>query len=139
MHRVFWTAYVSTLCSTTLMNYLGLSLAVQSGGGEPLQAPVPRLIQLLLVVYIYDDLQDTFKHLPSMPAHIPVQIHNARKALQLVDTGTLAVSCLLSVCVKLSGHTSALQSLGLELNVKKHVKNTAHIGIAYSTGQHGTA
>lgn len=70
-------------------DFPGPSLAVQSGGGE-LQTPALRLIELLLVVYIYNDLQDTFKHLPGMPAHIHVQIHNARKALQLVDTGTVA-------------------------------------------------
>ena len=91
-------------------DFPGLVLAVQSGGGE-LQAPALRLIELLLVVYIYDDLQDTFKHLPGMPAHIHVQIHNARKALQLVDTGTVAVTCCYN-CVKLSEHTSALQSSG---------------------------
>ncbi|KAL3156302.1 hypothetical protein ABBQ32_012570 [Trebouxia sp. C0010 RCD-2024] len=58
----------------------------ESGTGGA-QAPAIRLISLLLVVYIYDDLQDTFKQLPGMPAHIPLQIHNARKALQLVDEG----------------------------------------------------
>lgn len=96
-------------------DFSGLSLAVQSGGAE-LQAPALRLIELLLVVYIYDDLQDTFKHLPGMPAHVHVQIHNAKKALQLVDTGTVAVSCWhlpIYKCVKLSGHTSALQRLEL--------------------------
>lgn len=82
---------------------LDSSTAVQSGNGET-QAPAIRLISLLLVVYIYDDLQDTFKQLPGMPAHIPLQIHNARKALQLVDEGMVCSACIcwgtpcLSVC-----------------------------------------
>lgn len=84
-------------CSTMFVNYPKFLLAVQSGGVE-LQAPALRLIVLLLVVYTYDDLQDTFKHLPGMPAHIPVQIHNANKALQLVDKGTVAVSCRHLAC-----------------------------------------
>lgn len=56
------------------------------GGGE-LKTKNLRLIKLLLVVYVYDAAQGTFKQVPSMPAHMPLQIHNAMKALQLINEG----------------------------------------------------
>lgn len=43
---------------------------------------------MLLVVYVYDAVQDTFKEVPGMPAHMPLQIHNAMKALQLINQGS---------------------------------------------------
>ena len=58
----------------------------QGGGGE-LKTKNLRLIKLLLVVYVYDAAQGTFKQVPSMPAHMPLQIHNAMKALQLINEG----------------------------------------------------
>ena len=61
--------------------------AVQVRADEQ-KAPTCRLINLLLSVYIYDDVQDTFKQLPGMPAHLHMQIHNATKALELFDKGT---------------------------------------------------
>lgn len=49
------------------------------GADDELKAPTACLITLLLVVYIYDEADDTFKQLPGMPAHIPLQIHNAKR------------------------------------------------------------
>lgn len=44
---------------------------------------------MLLVVYVYDAVQDTFKQVPGMPPHMPLQIHNAMKALQLINEGSV--------------------------------------------------
>ncbi|DBA77564.1 TPA: hypothetical protein ACH3X1_009370 [Trebouxia sp. C0004] len=57
------------------------------GGSDELKAAALRKIKVLLVVYVYDAVQDTFKQLPGMPAHMPLQIHNAVKALQLINEG----------------------------------------------------
>lgn len=66
----------------------------QGGSGE-LKAPTLRLIKLLLVVHIYDAEQDTFKPLQGMPAHLPLQIHNATRALQSIAEGR--VLCVVAV------------------------------------------
>jgi len=63
---------------------------VQSGSGD-FNAPTTRVISLLLVVYVYDASQNTFKQLPDMPANLPVQIYNARKALHLIEEGGRAI------------------------------------------------
>ena len=68
---------------------------MQGGSGER-NAPTLRLIKLLLVVYVYDAEQDTFKPLPGMPAHLPLQIHNATRALQSIAEGR--VPCVVAVC-----------------------------------------
>ena len=49
--------------------------------------PSVRLMTLLLVVYVYDMDQDTFVQLPDMPESLPVQLWNAKKALQSIDEG----------------------------------------------------
>ena len=59
---------------------------MQGGSGE-LKVPTLRTIKLLLVVYVYDAEHDTFKQLPGMPPHMPLQIHNAAKALDFIDKG----------------------------------------------------
>lgn len=61
---------------------------MQGGSGE-LRAAALRKIKVLLVVYVYDAVQDTFKQVPGMPAHMPLQIHNAMKALQLINEGSV--------------------------------------------------
>ena len=62
--------------------------AVQQTNGEPnLDVQVQRAIRLLLVWYVYNAESDTFMPLMNMPADICVQIHNARKALDLIDAG----------------------------------------------------
>ena len=48
---------------------------------------------MLLVVYVYDAAQDTFKQVPGMPAHMPLQIHNAMKALELIYEGIILFQC----------------------------------------------
>ena len=49
--------------------------------------PALHLISLLLVVYIYDAAEDNFKVVPGMPAGASTQMHNAQKALQLIELG----------------------------------------------------
>ena len=49
--------------------------------------PLQRALTVLLVVYVYDTAAGTFKPLPDMPRDLPLQIHNARQALQLIDKG----------------------------------------------------
>ena len=46
-----------------------------------------RALTVLLVVYVYDTSAGTFKPLPDMPRDLPLQIHNARQALQLIEKG----------------------------------------------------
>lgn len=46
-----------------------------------------RTITVLLVVYVFDFMADTYKPRPDMPKDLPLQIYNARKALQLIDRG----------------------------------------------------
>jgi len=46
-----------------------------------------RVITVLLVVYVYDASADSFQALLDMPHDLPLQIHNARQALQLIDQG----------------------------------------------------
>lgn len=64
------------------------TIGTQGGSGE-LRTKSLRLIKLLLVVYVYDAAHDTFRQVPSMPVHMPLQIHNAMKALQLINEGKL--------------------------------------------------
>jgi len=54
-----------------------------------------RSVQLLLMLYIYDPVADTFVPLPDMPAELPLQIHNAVHALQTIDAGKPDLSQLL--------------------------------------------
>ncbi len=63
---------------------------MQGGSGE---TAALRKIKVLLVVYVYDAVQDTFKQVPGMPAHMPLQIHNAVKALQLINEGGTLFEC----------------------------------------------
>jgi len=58
-----------------------------------LKAAALRKIKVLLVVYVYDAVQDTFKQVPGMPAHMPLQIQNAMKALQLINEGSTLSTC----------------------------------------------
>ncbi len=58
-----------------------------------MKAAAIRKIQVLLVVYVYDAVQDTFKQVPGMPAHMPLQIHHAMKALQLINEGSILFEC----------------------------------------------
>ena len=46
-----------------------------------------RVLTVLLVVYVDDASADNFTALPDMPRDLPLQIHNARQALQLIDKG----------------------------------------------------
>ncbi|KAL0028992.1 hypothetical protein WJX77_010388 [Trebouxia sp. C0004] len=74
-----FTGYTSVWWAQVLYTVLG--------GSDELKAAALRKIKVLLVVYVYDAVQDTFKQLPGMPAHMPLQIHNAVKALQLINEG----------------------------------------------------
>lgn len=76
----------------TCMSCQNLQPIVQGGSGEPKAASL-RKIKVLLVVYVYDAVQDTFKQVPGMPAHLPLQIHNAMKALQLINKGSVLFDC----------------------------------------------
>ena len=67
---------------------------LQSGSGD-FNAPTIQLIKLLLIMYVYDTHQSNFIQLPDMPASLPVQIYNARKALQLIDQGAVGNCCFL--------------------------------------------
>ena len=65
------------------------------GASSDHRPPSMRLMTLLLVVYVYDMDQDTFTQLPDMPESLPVQLWNAKKALQSIDQGALnACACL---------------------------------------------
>ena len=68
---------------------------IQGGSGQLEASPI-RKIKVLLVVYVYDTVQDTFKQVPGIPAHIPLQIHNAMKALQMINEGSACIVCMLS-------------------------------------------
>lgn len=59
---------------------------MQAGSGN-YRPPLLRLITLLLVVYVYDIDLDTFKQLPDMPPSLPVQLWNAKQALQSIEEG----------------------------------------------------
>jgi len=75
-------------CSNIRPWYRSEMCAVQQTKDEPnLDVKVHRAIRLLLVWYVYNAESDTFMPLMDMPADICVQIHNARKALDLIDTG----------------------------------------------------
>ena len=74
---------------------------------EEYRPPSLRLITLLLVVYVYDIDQDTFKQLPDMPPSLPVQLWNAKKALQSIEQGGLASDCCSDHSLPIiSGHES---------------------------------
>ena len=65
----------------------GTQYLVAQGRSAELNSLPLRVITLLLVAYVYDAVLDTFQQLPGMPAHIPLQIHNATRALQLIEEG----------------------------------------------------
>jgi len=46
---------------------------------------IQRVLTVLLVVYVYDSAAETFQPLPDMPRDLPLQIHNARQALELIE------------------------------------------------------
>ena len=48
---------------------------------------VVQLIHILLVVYVYDAGNNTFRMLPDMPVGIPVKVHNAKLALRSIAEG----------------------------------------------------
>ena len=56
-----------------------------------------RTITVLLVVYVFDFMADTYKPRPDMPKDLPLQLYNARKALQLIDQGD-KLSMLCAFC-----------------------------------------
>ena len=60
---------------------------LQTTNKQDVDKQLQRILTLLLVVYVYDATADTFRPLPDMPRDLPMQIHNARQALQLIDTG----------------------------------------------------
>ena len=78
------TGCLSFCCASAM-----LPCMLQSGSGD-FRTPTVRVVHLLLVVYVYDLHLDTFKKLPDMPANLPVQIHNACKALRVIEQGTCA-------------------------------------------------
>lgn len=59
---------------------------VQSGSGD-FTAPTVRLIKVLLIGYVYDGHDNTFRQLPDMPLNLPMQIWNAKKALRMIGEG----------------------------------------------------
>ena len=48
---------------------------------------VQKTITVLLVVHVFDFTTDTFRLRLDMPRDLPLQIHNARKALRLIENG----------------------------------------------------
>lgn len=58
----------------------------QDGGAEP-DASTLRFITVLLVAYVYNAAHDTFAQLPGMPTNLPLQLHNAKTALQFIEEG----------------------------------------------------
>lgn len=54
---------------------------------------VQKTITILLVMHVFDCVADTFRPRLGMPKELPLQIHNARKALQLVEDGKKFFSC----------------------------------------------
>lgn len=57
------------------------------------QAPIVQLIHILLVVYVYDAGNNTFRMLPDMPTGIPVKVHNAKLALHAIAEGQHFLCC----------------------------------------------
>ena len=54
---------------------------------DSLPAPTMHVICLLLVVYVHDAAEDTFKKLSDLPPDFPTRLHNALKALQQIEQG----------------------------------------------------
>ena len=48
---------------------------------------VQKTITVFLVVHVFDFTTDKFRPRLDMPRDLPLQIHNARKALQLIENG----------------------------------------------------
>lgn len=104
---------------------------VQGGNGE-LKAAALRKIKVLLVVYVYDAVQDTFKQVPGMPAHVPLQIHNAMKALQLINEGSILFDC--STACAIAGNLACFMA-ALPMTVKLQAMLLAVADFA--AGEHG--
>lgn len=69
---------------------------------------VQRTITVLLVVYVFDCMADTFRPRLDMPKDLPMQIHNARKALQLIEQGqqlSVVVFCVAATVVSMCSIT----------------------------------
>ena len=86
-------------------------IEMQSGGGD-YKPPLLRLITLLLVVYLYDVDQDTFRQLPDMPESLPVQLWNAKKALQSIDEGAVNMMTIDMHAAKVPGPGGCIPSSG---------------------------
>lgn len=54
---------------------------------------VQKTITVILVVHVFDCMADTFRPRLGMPKELPLQIHIARKALQLIEAGKQLFSC----------------------------------------------
>ena len=61
--------------------------ALQTVNRRDMGLYVQKTITVLLVVHVFDCMADTFRPRLGMPKELPLQIHNARKALQLIDAG----------------------------------------------------
>ena len=48
---------------------------------------VQKTITVQLVVHVFDCMADTFRPRLDMPKELPLQIHNARNALQHIEKG----------------------------------------------------
>ena len=60
---------------------------VQASGSLPRVHIQQKLFVLHLTVYVYDQVAETFRQLPDMPADLPHQILRANEALQEIDAG----------------------------------------------------
>ena len=54
---------------------------------------IQKTITVLLVVHVFDSMTDTYMPRLDMPRELPLQIHNARKALQLIESGKQLIIC----------------------------------------------
>lgn len=50
-----------------------------------------RVFALLLTMYMYSSASGTFCPVPTMPTGVPLQVYNAKRALQLISEGTLVL------------------------------------------------
>ena len=69
---------------------------VQGSGSLPRVHIQQKLFVLHLTVYVYDQLAETFKQLPDMPADLPHQVLHANEALQEINAGKCCTACWLS-------------------------------------------
>lgn len=79
-----WTLCFLCYTSGTTLS----SVCFLQSDDHSLPTPAMHVISLLLVLYVHDAADDTFKKLSDLPPEVPTQIHNALKALHQIEQGT---------------------------------------------------